>query len=69
MARDTQAFVYEKAAQLEVALLKQLKSGGMIVNIANKQAFIDASAAIYAEYGTSVPGGRALVDETLSLAK
>ena len=69
VAQGTQAFVYEKAAQLEVDLLKQLKSGGMKVNTANKQAFVDASAAIYAEYGASVKGGKALVDEALSLAK
>jgi tripartite ATP-independent transporter DctP family solute receptor len=69
VAQETQAFVYEKAAQLEVDLLTQLKSGGMKVNTANKQAFVDASAAIYAEYGTSVSGGKALVDEALSLAK
>jgi len=69
VAQETQAFVYEKAAQLEVDLLTQLKSGGMQVNTANKQAFVDASAAIYAEYGASVSGGKALVDEALSLAK
>jgi tripartite ATP-independent transporter DctP family solute receptor len=69
VAQETQGFVYEKAAQLEVDLLTQLKSGGMKVNTANKQAFVDASAAIYAEYGSSVSGGKALVDEALSLAK
>ncbi len=40
----------------------------MKVNTANKQAFIDASAAIYTEFGSSVPGGKALIDEAMSLA-
>ena len=68
-ARETQAFVYKKAAELEVDLLAQLKSGGMKVNTANKQAFVDASDAIYKEYGASVSGGSELVAEALSLAK
>ncbi len=68
-AQETQAFVYEQAAALEVSLLAKLKSGGMMVNTANKQAFVDASDAIYKEYGASVPGGSELVAEALSLAK
>lgn len=67
-AKETQAFVYETAAKMEVDLLGQLKAGGMKVNTANKQAFIDASAAIYKEFGASVPGGKALVDQAMSLA-
>ena len=67
-AKETQAFVYETAAKMEVDLLGQLKAGGMKVNTANKQAFIDASAAIYTEFGSSVPGGKALIDEAMSLA-
>jgi len=67
-AKETQAFVYKTAAKLEVDLLKQLKDGGMKVNTADKQAFIDASGPIYAEFGASVPGGKALIDQALSLA-
>ncbi len=67
-AKETQAFVYETAAKMEVDLLEQLEAGGMEVNIADKQAFIDASAAIYTEFGSSVPGGKALIDEAMSLA-
>ena len=67
-ARETQAFVYEKAAQLEVDLLAQLKAGGMVVNNADKAAFVAASGPIYKEFGASVPGGKALIDHALSLA-
>jgi tripartite ATP-independent transporter DctP family solute receptor len=67
-AKETQAFVYETAAKMEVDLLGQLKAGGMTVNTANKKAFIDASAAVYKEFGASVPGGKELVDQAMSLA-
>ncbi len=68
-AKETQAFVYDTAAKLEVELLEQLKAGGMEVNEADKDAFIEASAAIYKEFGESVPGGSELVQQALSLAK
>ena len=67
-AKDTQGFVYETAAQLEVDLLAELKAGGMQVNNANKTAFIEASKPIYEEFGSSVPQGKALIDKALGLA-
>ena len=68
-AKETQAFVYKTAAQLEVDLLAELKAGGMAVNNANKDAFITASKPIYEEFGNSVSGGKALIDKALGLAK
>ena len=68
-AKETQAYVYKTAAQLEVDLLAQLKAGGMQVNEADKAAFIKASGPIYTEFGQSVSGGKDLVDQALSLAK
>jgi tripartite ATP-independent transporter DctP family solute receptor len=67
-ARETQAFVYQTAAQLEVDLLAELKAGGMEVNNADKDAFIAASKPIYEEFGSSVPAGKALIDKALGLA-
>ena len=67
-ARETQAFVYQTAAQLEVDLLAELKAGGMEVNNADKDAFIAASKPIYEEFGNSVPAGKALIDKALGLA-
>jgi tripartite ATP-independent transporter DctP family solute receptor len=68
-ARETQSFVYERAAALEESLLAQLKAGGMAVNTADKAAFIAASGPIYKEFGETVAGGTALIDEAMSLAK
>ena len=67
-AKETQAYVYATAAQLEVDLLAELKAGGMAVNNADKAAFIAASKPIYEEFGTSVPTGKALIDKALGLA-
>jgi len=67
-AMDTQDFVYKKAAEMEVDLLAELKAGGIQVNVADKKAFVKASAPIYEEFGTTVPGGKALIDKALALA-
>jgi len=67
-AQDTQAYVYETAARMEVDLLDELKQGGIQVNNADKDAFIAASKPIYEEFGTSVPKGKELIDKALSLA-
>ena len=67
-AQDAQAYVYKTAEQLEVDLLAELKAGGIQVNVADKKAFVKASAPIYEEFGTTVPGGKALIDKALSLA-
>jgi TRAP-type C4-dicarboxylate transport system substrate-binding protein len=68
-AMETQDFVYKTAAQMEVDLLAELKSGGIQVNNADKQAFIDASKPIYEEFASSVPAGKALINTALGLAQ
>lgn len=66
---ETQDYVYDTAAKLEVELLSNLKEGGIIVNEADKAAFIEASAPIYEEFGKSFDGAQELVDTIRSLAK
>ncbi len=68
-AKETQAFVYEQAAALEVDLLQKLKDGGITVNEADKAAFIAASKPIYDEFSTNVPGGGDMVSKALALAE
>ncbi len=67
-AKETQAFVYETAAQMETDLLDKLKAGGMAVNEPDKAAFIKASKGIYDEFSGSVSGGKEMVDKAISLA-
>lgn len=67
VAQETQDFVYETAAQMDIDLLDQLKDGGMQVNEPNKQAFIDASASIYEAFAEQVEGGEDMVQTAISL--
>jgi tripartite ATP-independent transporter DctP family solute receptor len=68
-AKDTQSFVYAKAAELEIDLLQKLRDGGIAVNQADKAAFIAASTGIYDDFSTSVDGGGAMIAEALALAE
>lgn len=65
---STQDFVYETAENLDADLIGKVAEAGVAVNEADKQAFIDASGAIYEEFGTTVDGGQALVDDIQSLS-
>ena len=69
-AKETQAFVYETAERLETELLTKIQEESDIeVNEADKDAFIDASSAIYEEFGGQVPGGKEMIDKAISLGK
>ncbi len=68
-AKETQAYVYEQAAQFDKDLLAKMKTSGIKVNEVDKPAFVAASKSIYAEFGAKVKGGKALVDQALALAK
>ncbi len=60
-AQQTQAFVYETAAQLETDLLAEIEAAGVEVNEADTQAFIEASQPIYDSFAATVEGGEELV--------
>jgi len=68
-ARDTQAWVYEKAAKDDEELLVTMKKAGIKVNDANKDAFIAASKPVYAEFAKEVPGAQAVIDRAIALGK
>ena len=68
-AKDTQPFVYKRAAEMEVSLLKVVKDAGVKVNTANRDAFVKASDPIYKEFATDVKSGSTLVSKILDLAK
>lgn len=67
-AIEMQEFVYATAEKLENDLEKKL-GASMKVNRADKKAFIKASQAIYDEFGSTVPGGKKLIDQAMKLAK
>jgi tripartite ATP-independent transporter DctP family solute receptor len=57
------------AEKVDNELAGKMKSAGIAVNEADKQAFINASKAIYEEFSKQVKGGQELIDKSLSLAK
>ncbi|WP_099867410.1 TRAP transporter substrate-binding protein [Pararhizobium haloflavum] len=67
-AKETQAFVYENALRLEDELLATMQEESDIeVNEADKDAFIEASASIYEEFGEQIEGGKEMIDTAISL--
>lgn len=63
-----QEWVYETAEKMEVDLLNKMKDS-VEINEVDKKAFVDASGAIYQEFGTKVSGGKELIDKVQALAK
>ena len=68
-ARDTQDWVYDKAAKDDEELLEKMKKAGIQVNNANKDAFIAASKPVYEEYSKEVPGAKEIIDRAIALGK
>ena len=68
-AKATQAWVYEKAARDDDELLAKMKTAGIQVNNANKDAFIAASKPVYEEYAREVPGAKEIIDRAIALGK
>ncbi len=69
IAQETQAWVLDHEEKEDKALLDKMRGAGIKVNTANRDAFVNASAAIYAEFAKEVPGGKELIDKALALAK
>ena len=68
-AKETQAFVYAKAAKDDEELLGKIKAAGVQVNAPNKDAFIAASKPVYEEFAKEVKGANAVIDRAIALGK
>jgi tripartite ATP-independent transporter DctP family solute receptor len=68
-AREVQPFVYATAEKWDTDLLAKLRTSGIQINEANRDAFVSASRPIYDEFSRDVPGAKALIDKSLALAK
>jgi len=68
-AAESQEAVYSMAAALEEELLGNLRQGGVEINEADKDAFIEASKPIYEEFALTVDGGAELIEAVQALAK
>jgi tripartite ATP-independent transporter DctP family solute receptor len=68
VGREVQDFAYTEGARREGELLAELLAGGIEVNEANRQRFLEASLPIYEEFGETVPNGRELISSARALA-
>lgn len=68
-ATETQSTAYEMAARLDSELLDKLRSSGVTVNEADKQAFVAASKPVYEEFAKTVAGGADLISQVQALAR
>ena len=68
-AKETQAFVYERAARSDDELVAKFVAAGVKVNRVDKEAFIAASKGIYDEFGADVPGSSALIEQAIALGR
>ncbi|PWW04016.1 tripartite ATP-independent transporter DctP family solute receptor [Hoeflea marina] len=62
-------FAYDRSAEMDDSLVDVVKAAGVEINDADKQSFIDASKAIYADFGSQVEGGEKLVSDIQALAQ
>jgi TRAP-type transport system periplasmic protein len=68
VARETQAFVFETAVEVDSRILVELQGGGMQINEVDRSLFVKPSRAVYDEFDEQVPGGRAWIERALALA-
>ena len=68
IALQTREFVHDVAARMDEDFLEELRTAGVRVNDADREAFVEVSGAIFEEFGNTVEGGEALVNRALDLA-
>jgi TRAP-type transport system periplasmic protein len=69
VAKDTQKFVYAKAAKDDEELLGKIKAAGVQINTPNREAFISASKPVYEEFSKEVKGAKEVIDRAIALGK
>ncbi len=70
IAKEVQPWALSSGEKEDVEVLDKLKkSGSIAINTANRDAFVAASKSVYELFDKEVPGGKALVEKTLALAK
>lgn len=69
VAKEMQPVALKMGADMDNELLGKMKTSGIQVNEADKDAFIKASEPVYQEFAKQVPEGKALIDKALGLGK
>ena len=67
-AAQTTSYTYETAARMEEELLAVIEAAVDAVNVADRDAFVEASAPVFAAFANEVSGGQELIDSILALA-
>ncbi len=67
-AAQSTAFTYETAIQMEEDLLAVIEAAVDAVNVADRDAFVEASTPIFEAFANEVEGGQELIDSILALA-
>ncbi|MCW8345875.1 TRAP transporter substrate-binding protein [Vibrio sp. ZSDZ65] len=68
-AVEAQQWGYKEAARLEGELKDKLVAGGMKLNVANRDAFVNASQPIYDDFVENVNNGSAMLTKAMASAK
>lgn len=69
VAASVQSWSLAEGEAADNQLIDKIKAAGVEVNVADKAAFIAASAPVYAAFSEKVPGGAELVAAAQALAK
>jgi len=68
-AKEAQPYVYKMGEKADTELLDKIKASGIKINTPNKDAFIAASTAIYADFSKEVAGAKEIIDKAVALGK
>jgi tripartite ATP-independent transporter DctP family solute receptor len=66
--REMEDYVHAEAERLDQRLLEALRGSGIQINEADRDSFLEASRPIYEEFGSTVPGGREMIETAIRLA-
>ncbi|WP_227267980.1 TRAP transporter substrate-binding protein [Roseobacter weihaiensis] len=67
-AQEVALWARSEGAAADEALLAELEASGMVVNTADRAAFVAASAPLYEKFAAEVENGQAMIDQVMSLA-
>lgn len=68
-AKKAQQWGYSEASKLETELREKLVNGGMKLNVANRDAFVNASGPIYDDFKSNVNNGEPMLSKAMASAK
>jgi TRAP-type C4-dicarboxylate transport system substrate-binding protein len=67
VAAEVQAWSLAEGLALDRKLLADFEARGMVINRADRRAFVNASQPIYRAFAERVPGGQEMIDQVLAL--